>query len=363
MEKPSGTPLEHRRISIANEHQLRRTPNLTYTASFVSWPKFGRGLFSFVLGLILVAGASGQQVATLNPTDSDKEPISKAVQPLPTPSLDLSKVIDLTVDYSFLARESLPNSQSAYGRIGEKQIGVRGNLSLPINDQWSLSVGGFYNNFLFDLGNPNPFPRIPLVDNLGTLGATLGFVYKASNKFSILGEVSPDFSGDLNRLTTRDFQIGGMLAVRYAPYGNDRLFFLLGVRAKSDAQLVVFPVAGVHWQPTDVLTFNLTVPRPEIDYKLTRRITLFGDAQFNGGDFRVPDSTGTAIGRPQFNNAVLTYREIRLGGGVRLKLLPFAAVQTEAGEALGRDFDYYRIHENLKANNAPYVDTRVMFSF
>jgi hypothetical protein len=313
--------------------------------------------------LILVAGASGQQVATLNPTDSDTEPIPKAVQPLPAPSLDLSKAIDLTVDYSFLARENVSNSQSAYGRIGEQEIGVRANLSLPISDQLSLSVGGFYNNFLFDLGNPNSFPRIPLVDNLGTLGATFGFVYKASPRFSILGEVSPDFSGDLNKLTTRDFQIGGMFAVRYAPYGNDRLFFLLGIGAKSDTQLAVFPVGGVHWQPNDVLTINLTVPRPEIDFKLTRRITLFAAGQFNGGDFRVPDSTGTAIGRPQFNNAVLAYREIRLGGGLRLKLLPFATVQTEAGEALGRDFDYYRIHENLKVGNAPYVDTRVTFSF
>ena len=352
MEKPSGTPPAHRRISY-----------LSSAGSFVRWPKIGRALITVLLGLILAAGASGQEAATLNPTDSDKEPISKAVQPLPAPSLDLSKVIDLTIDYSFLAREILPNSQSAYGRIGEQQIGARANLSLPINEQWSLSVGGFYNNFLFDLGNPNPFPRIPLVDNLGTLGATFGFVYKASPRFSILAEVSPDFSGDLNRLTTRDFQIGGMFAVRYAPYGDDRLFFLLGVRAKSDAQLVVFPVAGVRWQPSDVLTINFTVPRPQIDYKLTHRITLFADGQFNGGDFRVPDSTGTAIGRPQFNNAVLTYREIRLGGGVRLKLLPFAAVQTEAGEALGRDFDYYRIHENLKANNAPYVDTRLIFSF
>ena len=352
MEKPSGILHEHQTISYPSS-----------SASFLGWPKIGGVLTAVLLGLILAAGASAQRVASLNPTDSDKEPISKAVQPLPAPSLDLSKVIDLTIDYSFLAREILPNSQSAYGRIGEQQIGVRANLSLPINEQWSLSVGGFYNNFLFDLGNPNPFPRIPLVDNLGTLGATFGFVYKASPRFSILAEVSPDFSGDLNRLTTRDFQIGGMFAVRYAPYGDDRLFFLLGVRAKSDAQLVVFPVAGVRWQPSDVLTINFTVPRPQIDYKLTHRITLFADGQFNGGDFRVPDSTGTAIGRPQFNNAVLTYREIRLGGGVRVKLLLFAAVQTEAGEALGRDFDYYRIHENLKANNAPYVDTRLIFSF
>jgi hypothetical protein len=352
MEKPSGSPSEHRAISC-----------LSSTASFVRWPKISRGLTTFLVGLILATGARGQQVATLNPIDSDKEPVSKAVQPVPAPSLDLSKVIDLTVDYSFLARENIPNSQSAYGRIGEQQIGVRANLSLPINEQLSLSVGGFYNNLLFDLGNPNPFPRIPLVDNLGTLGATFGFVYKASPRFSILGEVAPDFSGDLNKLTTRDFQIGGMFAVRYSPYGDDRLFFLLGVQVKTDAQPIVFPAAGIRWQPNDVLIINLTAPRPEIDVKISHRLTLFADGQFSGGNFRVPDSTGTAIGRPQFNNAVLTYREIRLGGGLRLKLLPFAAVQTEAGEALGRDFDYYRIHENLKVNNAPYVDTKLMFSF
>jgi hypothetical protein len=315
----------------------------------------GRGLTAVLLGLVLASGARGQQVGALSPVDSDKEPVSKAVQPLPTPSLDLSKLIDLNIDYSFLARENLPNSQSAYGRIGEQQIGVQANLSLPVNEQLSLSIGGFYNNFLFDLGNPNAFPRIPLVDNLGTVGASFGFVYKASSTFSILGEVSPDFS--------KDFQIGGLFAVRYSPYGNDKLFFLLGIRTRSDAQLVVAPVAGIRWQPNDVLTFNLTVPRPEIDWKLSRRITLFADGQFNSGDFRVPDSTGTAIGKPQFNNAVLTYREIRLGGGLRLKILPFAAVQTEAGEALGRDFDYYRVHENLKVNNAPYMDTKLIFSF
>jgi len=85
-------------------------------------------------------------------------------------------------------------------------------------------------------------------------------VYKASARCSILGEVAPDFSGDLNELTSKDFQIGGMLAVRYSPYGDDKLFFLLGIGAKSDAQLVVAPVAGIHWQPNDQLPFNLTGP-------------------------------------------------------------------------------------------------------
>jgi hypothetical protein len=118
MEKPSGTPSEHRAASC-----------LSSTARFVRWPKIGRDLTTFLLGWILATGARSQQVATLNPIDSDKEPISKPVQPVPAPSLDLSKVIDLTVDYSFLARENLPNSQSAYGRIGE-QCGSRGGRSV-----------------------------------------------------------------------------------------------------------------------------------------------------------------------------------------------------------------------------------------
>jgi hypothetical protein len=109
MEKPSGTPSERKAISC-----------LSSTASFVRWPKIGRGLTTFLLGLILATGSRSQQVATLNQIDSDKEPVSKAVQPASGPSLALSKVIDLSVDYSFLARENVPNSQSAYGRIGAR---------------------------------------------------------------------------------------------------------------------------------------------------------------------------------------------------------------------------------------------------
>jgi hypothetical protein len=79
MEKPSGTPFEDRRISTANEHELTQRPFLLFKAGFLGSPKIGRDIITVLLGLILAAGASGQQVAAFNPTDSDKEPISKAV--------------------------------------------------------------------------------------------------------------------------------------------------------------------------------------------------------------------------------------------------------------------------------------------
>ena len=108
-------------------------------------------------------------------------------------------------------------------------------------------------------------------------------------------------------------------------------------RSKVGRGLIAFLLGLILGAGASGLIFNLTAPRPEMDVKISRGITLFAEGQSNGRNFQVPDPTGSAISRPQFNNAVLTYREIRLGGGIRLKLLPFAAVQTEAGEALGRD--------------------------
>jgi hypothetical protein len=109
------------------------------------------------------------------------------------------------------------------------------------------------------------------------------------------------------------------------------------------------------------------VPRPEIDYALTRRITLFADASLNSGDFRVPNNAGSAIGQPKFNNAWLSYESIRFGGGLRLKILPFASLQAEGGYEAARNFNFNNLNNNNGINthvkSAPYIETKLNISF
>jgi hypothetical protein len=319
-----------------------------------------------LLGMFLTIGALAQQAADPNLIGSDKEPIGKAIEPVVPPSLNLLKIVDLHVDYSWVPQSDLGKS-AAYKKVTEQTLQVAAAARLKVNDQLSLSLGGEYEDFFFSFQQPNHSATFPLFHNLGIVGVKAGFVYEPSSKWSILGNVSPSFNGDLTKLTGRDFVMSGMLALKYSPYGNDRLSFLLGANIHSTGQIPVIPVAGVRWQVNDAVTLNLTVPRPEIDFEVTRRLTLFADGSLNGGDFRVPNNAGSAIGQPKFNNAWLNYESIRFGGGWRLKIAPFASLQAEAGYEAERNFNFNNLNNNNGINahvkSAPYIETRLNISF
>jgi uncharacterized protein DUF6268 len=319
-----------------------------------------------LLGMSLTAGVLAQETTDPNLVGSGKKPDGKFIQPVVPPAFSLLKAVDLNVDYSWVPQSNV-GSSAAYRKATEQTLGVEAAVKLRVTDRLSLSVGAEYKDFFFSFEQPNRFATFPLFHNLGSVGAKAGFTYELSPQWSVLGNVAPSFNGDLNQLTGREFVISGTVALKYSPYGNDKLFFLLGAGVHSIGQIPIAPVAGVRWQVTDALTLNLTVPCPEIDYGLTRRITLFADGQLNGGDFRVPNNAGSAIGQPKFNNAWLSYESIRFGGGCRFKIASFAGLQTEGGYEAARNFNFYNLNNNNGINthvkSAPYVETKLNISF
>ena len=325
-----------------------------------------KGVVTAFVGMFLTAGALAQETTDPNLLGSGKEPVGKYIQPVAPPAFNLLKTVDLNVDYSWVPQSNVGKS-AAYRKATEQTLEVQAAVRLQVTDRLSLSIGGEYEDFFFSFQQPNRFATFPLFHNLGSVGAKAGFVYELSQQWSVLGNVAPSFNGDLNNLTGRDFVMGGMVAVKYSPYGNDKLFFLLGASIHSTGQIPVGPVAGVRWQVTDALTLNLTVPRPEIDYNLVHRVTLFADGQLNGGDFRVPNNAGSAIGQPKFNNAWLSFESIRFGGGLRFKIAPFASLQAEGGYEAARNFNFYNLNNNNGINthvkSAPYVETKLNISF
>jgi hypothetical protein len=326
-----------------------------------------QSIATLLCGVSLTAGALAQESADPNNLmGSGKEPAGKFIEPAAPPALDLVKTIDLRVDYSWVPQSNV-SSSAAYRKATEQTLQVDATARLQVTDRLSLSIGGEYQDFFYSFQQPNRLATFPLFHNLGVVGVKAGFVYEFSPQWSVLGNVAPSFNGDLNKLTGRDFVMSGMLALKYSPYGNDKLFFLLGANVHSTGNIPVLPVAGVRWQVTDAVTLNLTVPRPEIDFAVTRRITLFADGSFNGGDFRVPNNAGSAIGQPKFNNAWLSYETIRFGGGWRLKIAPFVSLQAEAGYEAARNFNFYNLNNNNGINahvkSAPYVETRLNISF
>jgi hypothetical protein len=85
------------------------------------------------------------------------------------------------------------------------------------------------------------------------------------------------------------------------------------------------------------------------------------------GFSRCPNNAGSAIGQPKFNNAWLSFESIRFGGGLRLKVAPFASLQAEGGYEAARNFNFYNLNNtngiNAHVKSAPYIATKLNISF
>jgi hypothetical protein len=332
-------------------------------------------VFTIIVLFSGVPGAHGQESSGKDIQNLEKNPL-----PLPTPQPRPPYVLSAEVDYSWVGSTNFNDNNAdsrnsrgqrfPLGNIGEQDIMGKLDLRVPINDSLALEIGGSYKGFFFNLPQlrPGTKPMIPLRSQLEEIELGLGLRYRYSDKLTLFGEVTGRVASDFVSLSSDDLGIGGKLGLRYAPHGDDSLYFILGAAVESNSSRIVTPAAGVHWEPNDRWTFNLIFPKPEIDYHLNPRITLFANAEGLGGTFRVGKNVGTNtlgpnVGSTKYNNALLDYSEVRVGGGVRLQLFKNVRLETEAGSTVYRKFEYIRFGQQTSPNNAPFVETSVRIVF
>jgi hypothetical protein len=340
-------------------------------------PRFSaRSVFTIIVLFSGVAGAHGQESAGKEEIQNlEKNPV-----PLPTLQPHPQYQLSAEVNYSWVGSTSFNDNNAdsrnsrgqrfALGNIGEQDIMGKLDLRIPITDSLAFTISGSYKGFFFDLPQlkSGTKPMIPLRSQLEEIELGLGLRYRYSDKLTFFGEVSGRVASDFVDLSSDDLGIGGRIGLRYAPRGDDSLYFLLGVGGETNSKRIVTPVAGLHWEPNDRWTFNLVFPKPEVDFHLNSRITIFANAEGLGGTFRVGKNVGTHslgpdVGSTKFNNALLDYSEVRVGGGLRLQLFKNVRLETEGGSTVYRKFEYIRFGQQTSPNNAPFVETSVRILF
>lgn len=280
-----------------------------------------------------------------------KNPVSV---PLETPKR--SELFSLGLDYSWLSKTGFRDRNFSAGQLGEQTILGHLKFRIPVTDSLSFSIGGSYEGLFFDVPKSISKRAMPLRSQLERVSVDLGVNYRLSEKLTLFGEVTPFIASDFVDISSDDLGIGGAVGFRYAPHGDDRLFFIVGISASSNSYTPISPVGGVHWEPNDLFTVNLIFPKPEFDLHLTSQITLFANAELYGGSFRVGKNVGTNIGEPRYNNAMLDYQEVRVGGGLRFQLLKNLSLEAEGGSTVYRRFNYFRFGQHTNPKNAPFIE-------
>jgi len=153
--------------------------------------------------------------------------------------------------------------------------------------------------------------------------------------------VSPSFYGDDWDFSTSSFRIPLRAFAIHVP--NERWTFLAGIAVYPDFEDEVVPILGFIYKPNQRLTFNIVPKRPNISFVLNQKVTLFAEGGGSLGSEYEVDRDGQ-------EGVVLSYKELRLGGGLKFRLSPRIQGSLSCGGAFNRQFKYqdYRGKVNIK---------------
>ncbi len=227
---------------------------------------------------------------------------------------------------------------------------------VPLNDQWFLQ---------FDLGQDNFFlgevAGAPIPNAVHTMRFGTGVGYRLNDQLTLTGMVSPllyrfeDIQGD-------DVGFSGGLMASYRE--NAKLTWSFGLMVMPDTDLpVVLPVVGVKWLINDRYTLEVGIPKTRLSYHFDQKLTLYTGLDLVGTTFRTSDDMGTRFGQPQYNNALATYRDIRMGIGASYKIIHGLQGEVEAGCSAFREINYTKVDSDVKFDPGAYVRLGLTWHF
>jgi hypothetical protein len=257
---------------------------------------------------------------------------------------------ELTTDGAYIGSGSISRGLRSIGDYSEISNSVNFVVSDQIKDSVILRLGIDWSRYAFD--SQNPFAPIP--DVLNAVDLQLGADVQLSSALLMRMEIHPGFYGTFDDIAFRDINAPIVAGLSY--FVSADFIVTLGVSVDLNSQIPVIPAVGVHWKLSDRWTIDGVAPRPQLQYQLSDKVTLFAGADVRETTFRMNNDFGTSHGTPALNSSVLDYWEIRGGGGLTWSVYKSLKLDMEAGVVPFRRFDYYRA--DVKAVSSdwfPYV--------
>lgn len=235
------------------------------------------------------------------------------------------------------------------------------NVNLDIGKKFSLNDRWFLQ---MDLGSDNLFldevSGVPIPDAIHTMRFGAGIGYHWNDKWTVTGMISPSLYR-LEDVQGSDVGLaGGVLALYHA---NPKWMWSFGLMVAPDSDLPVLPMAGVNWIINDQFTLQMMFPKPRLLYRIDRQWTLYTGLDMVGTTFRTADDFGVKIGMSQYNNALATYRDVRLGLGVSYHVIFGLDAELEAGASVYRQIDYTKIDQKVEFDPSVYVRLGLNYRF
>jgi hypothetical protein len=273
--------------------------------------------------------------------------------------LDVSH--EFLAEYSYTASSALSQGEYHWGDISNHYNNVQYVASLSVADDALFRIGIDWERFSFNTpGAVNIGTRAapamsnaPIPNTLQSIAAVIGTDLELDDEWIMRIEIYPGVYSDFQDISFDDINMPAIVGASYLIDKDLQWFFGMSINPRS--YFPVIPGVGVRWKFEDDWTLMFVLPRPRIEYNITKDLLFYVGASFKAGNYQVAKDFGNAMGgRTDINNDNVEYREIRTGGGFNWEFSSGLKLEAEAGWTIDRRFEYSQSDLMLDSQGAPY---------
>jgi hypothetical protein len=282
-----------------------------------------------------------------------------SVAPRPTESSRGGTVSPFSYEFaaegSYIGDGKATHGPADYGNFSEINSSASIIVSDQIRNNFILRLGVQWERYAFDTSSP----VTPIPDAMEALNGVIGADIQLTSAILLRVEAHPGVYGSFKHANPSLFNVPITIGASY--FQSPDLIFIAGLSVDPNSDWPVIPAVGVHWKVSDRWLIEGVAPRPQLQFSLSDKITLFAGADLRTGTFRMDNEFGNSVHLEKLNNAILDYWEVRGGGGLTWDIWNGVKLDIEGGLVPYRQFDFYRANFKVISSDwAPYV--RVGFS-
>lgn len=270
---------------------------------------------------------------------------------------------EFTTENTYVGGGEAKVGNQKFGNVTEINNHINYVASPQLNDNLLLRVGVDYERFSFGL--PSTEKRggfyLPAPNTLQSTSLVLGADITINDQWLMRVEATPGIYSDFYDVSGNDINVPFIIGASYLI--DKDLQWFVGASVDLWRDIPVIPGVGVRWKFADQWTLFFVLPKPQLQFEVNERLTLFVGANLKGGSYRVSETFGREHGRSKLDNAIVNYSEVRIGAGASWQALSNLSVNLEGGYVPIRTFDYSRANIRTKVEGAPYVELSATAKF
>ncbi len=261
-----------------------------------------------------------------------------------------------SLEFSHSTDAALNWGNTVLGDLDASWLRAGYSVRFDTSPSYSWSVGLQWDHARFDAPAGAPVP-----EDIYGLAVRLISNWRVNDRWSVRSDLRPGLYTDFEDISGGDFNVPVTVAVGYDVNPDLQVLFAVNVDVRREFPIVGGP--GVIWRFAEGWRLSLVIPRPQIEFTASESVTLFAGGELRATAVRVAEDFGIRVGNPLLNDDQVTYRELRVGGGLRWDLNRLFRLTVEGGYALDRRFEFDRGNLLLNGDGAPYFTVGLSGSY